>query len=286
MNQEITIPKRPWTIKWAVGILVFFTIIGNIYAMSEGRMKPVSFIGAAAIMISIFAIWQGRKWGKNLLFLYFMLFLPLLIWLTGIWMISPEYHWRFSFKYVYALVGTGALVLSVFMTFMKPSDEWFASMNGEQFYEQSQRSWHFQLTLIVISIGLGFVLITLNAMLVDFHTIEKQLMMNASTYYSKLAVLLTFESLNFLVGAMVALFPFALIMGYWKKENIFFMTRLITMGAILPVLAFPVGKTLFLFSIFFLSKVLIVGVVTYFGLRFGMWTARYFNTLRVPIEIK
>jgi len=280
-------PKRPWTIKWAVGILVFLTIIGNVYGLFEGVMNPISFIGAAVIMISILAIWQGRRWGKNLLFLYFIFFLPLLIWLTGIWMISPEYHWRFSFKYLYALVGTGALVLSVFMMFMKPSSEWFSEMAGETFKDDSQQlSWHFQLTLIVMSMGLGFVLITMYAMLVNFHTIEKQLMMNASTYYSKLAVLLSFESLDFLVGAMVALFPFTLIMGYWKKENIFFMARLITIGAILPVLAFPVGKTLFLFSIFFFSKVLIIGAVAYLGLRFGVGTARYFDTLRVPIEIK
>ncbi|MDD3597672.1 hypothetical protein [Sulfuricurvum sp.] len=279
--------KRPWTIKWSVGILVVLTVIGNIYNLSKGLMTPISFIGTAIILISLFAIWQRKKWGRNLLFFYSLLFLPLLIWLIGIWMISPEYHWRFSFKYLYALVGVGTFVLSAFMMFMKPSNEWFSEMEGETVKDDSQQlSWHFQLTLIVMSMGLGFVLITMYAMLVNFHTIEKQLMMNASTYYSKLAVLLSFESLDFLVGAMVALFPFALIIGYWKKENIFFMARLITIGAILPVLAFPVGKTFFLFSIFFFSKVLIIGVVVYLGLRFGLRAARYVDTLRVPIEIK
>jgi hypothetical protein len=29
----VTKPKRPWTIKWAVGILVFLNILGDIYTI-------------------------------------------------------------------------------------------------------------------------------------------------------------------------------------------------------------------------------------------------------------
>ncbi|GEM_PF-5971492 len=279
--------KRPWTIKWSVGILFILTVIGNAYGISKGLMKPISFIGAAIILISLFAIWQRKKWGRNLLFFYFLLFLPLLVGLTGIWIISPEYHWQFNFQYLYALLGTGMFVLSVFMTFMKPSNEWFAQMEEKKITNDPQQlSWYFQLTLIVISMGLSFVLMAINAMVVDLHTIEKNLMINSSTYYSKLVVLLSFEGLDFLIGVLIILLPFALIMGCWNKGKAFILTRLITIGAIFPMIFFTAGKTLFLFSIFFLSKILIVGVVTYIGLRFGVVTARYIDTLKVPIEIK
>jgi hypothetical protein len=278
----VTEPKRPWTIKWAVGILVFLNILGDIYTIFNSLWKPSSLIGNIVVFAILFAIWQGKRWVRNLLFIYLLFILPLLVAGSGLFVINTETYDKSAMFGLFILI---MFLISVYMMFMKSSNEWFASMNGEQFQEQSQPSWNFQLTLIGISMGLGFLVLGVNSK-VSFIPLAKEIMVHYSTYSTRFAVLLTFESLDFLIGVMVALFPFALIIGYWKKENLFFMTRLITMGAILPVLAFPVGKTLFLFSTFFFSKVLILGVVTYFGLRFGMWAARYFDTLRVPIEIK
>lgn len=282
----ITEIKRPWTIKWAVAILVLLSIVGDIYASLNGLWKPSSLIGNIIFIVILFAIWQGRRWARNLLFFYLLFGLPLIVAGSGLLFINPgAYDKPIKFWAVYGLFALGMFLISIYMMFMKPSNEWFSAIKGENVQEQVQLSWNFQLTLIGISMGLGFLVLGVNSK-ITFIPLAKEIMMNYSTYISRFAILLTFDSLVYLIGVMVAIFPFGFIIGYWKRENIFFMTRLITMGAILPVLAFPVGKTLILFSVFFFSKVLILGVVTYFGLRFGVGTARYVDTLRVPIEIK
>lgn len=279
-------PKRPWTIKWAVGILVFLSSVGDIYISSNGFWKPASLIGSVVTFAILFAIWQGRRWARNLLFFYLLFVLPLIVAGSGLFVINPGiYNQPINFWAVYSLFALGMFLSSIYMMFMKPSNEWFAAIKGESFQEQTQPSWNFQLTLIGISMGLGFLVFAVNAK-VSFIPFAKKMMMNYSTYFSKFAVLLTFESLGFLIGVVAVIFPFGFCVGYWKQENLFFMTRLITMGVILSVLLFPVGKTFFLFSMFFLSKVLIVGGIAYIGLRFGVGTARYVDTLRVPVEIK
>ena len=112
------------------------------------------------------------------------------------------------------------------------------------------------------------------------------MMLNMSTYWTRLVVLLGFESLGFLMGVMMILFPFAVLLGYWKNTHHGTIYRLITIGSVMPLLAFPVGKTFFLFSLFFFSKVVIVGAVTYLSLYAGKRIARYIDTLRLPVEMK
>jgi MFS family permease len=273
---------RPWTIKWAVGLLSFVFITGLIEGVLKHNVNLAFAAQISFILVLIFGIWRGNRWGRNLLFFILLLFLPLVVLLFGL-MIQIPSKWDIEYT-----VGVFRILISIVATvflFMKLSNEWFASMKGEQYHEQTRPSWNFQLTLIGISMGLGFLVLGVNTT-VSFIPFGKEMMVNFSTYYSRFAVLLTFESLGFLIGVMAVVLPFGFIIGYWKQENIFFMTRLITMGAILPVLAFPVGKTFFLFSTFFFSKVLIVGTIAYIGLHFGKRTARYIDTLRVPIEIK
>ncbi|MDD2368338.1 MAG: hypothetical protein PHQ90_03480 [Sulfuricurvum sp.] len=282
--EENTELKRPWTIKWAVGLLSFVFITGLIEGVLNHNVNSALLAQIAFILVLLFGIWRGNRWGRNLLFLSLLFILPLAVLLFGLMIQIPS---KWDLGYAIGVFRTLLSIVATVFLFMKLSNEWFASMKGESFQEDlKQLSWNFQLTLIVISIGLSALVIDINNRL-DLFTFMGDVIRNVLDYNERQAMLVGIDAFGFLIGAIIVLFPFGILLGYWKEGNAMLLTRLITIGSIFPMIVFSIDKTHLLFSIYLmLSQVMIVGVVVYFGLRFGMGTARYFDTLRVPIEIK
>jgi hypothetical protein len=275
---------RPWTIKWAVGLLSFVFITGLIEGMLKHNVNLAFVAQIGFILLLILGIWRGNLWGRNLLFLILLLFFPLAVLLFGLMIQIPS---KWDIEYAVGVFRTLLLIVATVFLFMKLSNEWFASMNGESFQEDSkQLSWNFQLILIGSSIGLATLVIDINNRL-DFFTLMGNVVRNVLDYNERQAMIIGIDAFGILIGTIIVLFPFGILLGYWKEGKAMLLTRLITIGSIFPMIVFSIDKTHLLFSGYLLlTQVMVVGIITYFGLRFGMWTARYFNTLRVPVEIK
>jgi len=282
-NIEVIPVKRPWTIKWSVGIQLSMMTGGIVILAVKERLPSLSIVGTILFCVLIYAVWQGRIWARNIYFFYLLFILPLLVVGIGGIILDPKNNNRLSdFEIISSILVILLFITPIVMMFMKPSREWFVTIQGKPFMERpNEVSWYLQLTVIVFSMGLGALAMSISAML-NLVPLAKEWMLNFSTYYSRLAILLGLENLSFLIGIMVIIVPFGLLIGYWKKGNTVILMRLITMGAIFPVILFAAGKTLFLLSLFFFSKVLIIGVVAYISLCFGERISNYFEKLKQP----
>lgn len=281
-NMDIIIARRPWTIKWSVGILICLLFIGIILEIIKNEWKSSSIFGSVLSLTLSFAIWQGRRWARNILFFLVLFVLPLLVVGSVLLVINPinSHDTIGKFWFIYGLFGTIIFLISIYMLFMKISNDWFASINGDISKEKENTlSWNFQLTLVGISMGIGMLVMAIYAKL-NLLPLGKEMMLNMSTYSARMAVLLGFESLGFLIAILAILFPFSVLIGYWKYQNFASIARLITIGSLLPLLAFPVGKTLFLFCLLFFSKVLMIAIIAYTGLLLGKKIKDYFIKLK------
>jgi MFS family permease len=275
--------KRPWTIKWSIGILVCLLVIGVVFEISKNEWKSSSILGNVLSFALLFAIWQGRRWARNVFFFLILFVLPLLVVSSGLLVtnLTNIYDTMNKFWFMYGLFGTVLFLISIYMLFTKTSNNWFAAVNDEVSKEDNNSlTWNFQLVLVGVSMGMGALVMAIYAKL-NLLPLGKEMILNISTYPARIAVLLGFESLGFLIGILIVLFPFAIAIGYWKHRNLGSIARLITIGSLLPLLVFPAGKTLFLFSLFFFSKVLMIGFIVYYSLKAVLKTRAYFEKLKV-----
>jgi len=229
------------------------------------------------ILVSIFGVWQGRLWARNIFFILtlpYMLFFGIGSGATVLHIGSNENFWY----ELYLATAMFSIVFFFMLIFLKPSREWFNAVNGNQAEKKTgELSWQFQLMVIVTAMGCSALGSSIAPSLLP---LAKEFMLNFSTYYSRLAILIGFDSFGFGIGNMVILFPFSALMGYWKQGNVAILTRLITIGSIFLLLLFPVGKTLLIFSGFFISKVIVIACIAYGGLISGEKVSKYVAKLK------
>lgn len=257
--------KRPWTIK------VFVTIFGLLFGMNlilflTDPSKPWVLIYDLIILVSIFGIWQGRIWARNLFFIVTLPFVFLFGIASGASILGFGSQ-ESILKELYLAFAMLSIPFLLMMIFLKPSTEWFNRLNENKLEKKlDEFSWQFQLMVIVTAMGCSVLGSSIAPSLLP---LAKEFMLNFSTYYARFAILIGFESLAFCIGNMAILFPFSVLMGYWKKGNVSILIRLITIGSIFPLLLFSPGKTLLLFSGFFISKVIVIACIAYGGLVLG-----------------
>jgi len=261
-----SLPKRPWTIKVLVGILCPLVLLGLIFYIIGGEYNYSGFILDIVLFVLLIGIWQGRIWARNLFFIITLPWVLLYGIASGATILNLMSHENFWYQ-LYLAVAMISIPLLLMMIFLKPSRDWFNAVNGKKSEKKSgELSWQFQLMVIIIAMGCS----TLGAYIApSLLSLAKEFMLNFSTYYSRFAILLGFESLSFGSGNMAILFPISILMGYWKRGNVAILTRLIMLGSSFILLLFPVGQTLLLFSGFFISKVIVIGCIAYGGLILG-----------------
>src|SRR3989339_676962 len=169
------------------------------------------------ILVSIFGVWQGRLWARNIFFILtlpYMLFFGIGSGATVLHIGSNENFWY----ELYLATAMFSIVFFFMLIFLKPSREWFNAVNGNQAEKKTgELSWQFQLMVIVTAMGCSALGSSIAPSLLP---LAKEFMLNFSTYYSRLAILIGFDSFGFGIGNMVILFPFSALMGYWKQGNV------------------------------------------------------------------
>lgn len=268
--------KRPWSIKFfvvVVGLLFTIGLITSLFDLS----KPWKLIYNLIILVSIFGVWQGRVWARNI---FFILTLPYILFFglgSGATLLNVHSNQNLWYQF-YIAIAMISIVFLFLMTFLKPSRHWFNTVNGNKSEKKSaELSWQFQLMIILTAMVCSALGPSITPSLLP---LAKEFMLNFSTYYSRFAILIAFESLSFFIGNMAILFPFSVSIGYWKKGNIAILTRLITIGSIFILLLFPVGETVFVFSGFFISKVIVIACTAYLGLILGKKLSDYVVKLK------
>lgn len=281
MNENTVFSKQPWTVRWALGILGTMIAVGNVYVISNGGWTSSSLVSDVIAAVILFLIWQGRRWARNILFFYLLFILPLMVAGSGLLLVNPINYDRFADGwFIYGFLATFGFMASMVLLFSKRSNEWFALVNGDvEQKSPSHPSWNLQLVLIVSSMGLGFLAMGIAAM-VNLLPLGKEVAFNFSDPVLRLAVLSGFMGLEHFIGSITVFFPFGLFLGYWRKGNSAVFTRLMTIGAIFPMLLFLPGKTLGLISLFFLEKLVITVVVIYISLKIGEKISGYFGRLK------
>lgn len=267
-----SLPKRPWPIKVLVGILFPIVSLGLIFSIGSGEYNYGAFIINIVLFVLLIAIWQGKIWARNLFFIVTLPWVLLYGIASGATILHSMSHENFWYQ-LYLAVAMISIPFFLMMIFLKPSRDWFNAVNGKKSEKKSgELSWQFQLMVIITAMGCSALGTSIAPSLLP---LAKEFMLNFSTYYSRFAILIGFESLSFGIGNMVILFPLSILMGYWKKGNIAILTRLIMIGSIFILLLFPAGKTLLVFSAFFISKVIVIGCIAYGGLILGEKVSNY-----------
>lgn len=290
MEKQIVVPKRPWIIKGFVIIFgVMFTT--NLITFFSDPSKPWALIYNLIILVSIFGIWQGRYWARNLFLVLMIPFFLVTSFLLVLTLLNLGGTGEFRDN-IHPLLGSISSVILILIPFLKPAQRWFDELNPKLSNKGNGLSWQYQLMLTVASIGVGFLAISMSPQFDFFSSLIKEwIQLNHPSYWGKFAILLFSVNLSTLIGAFIVEFPFGLVLGYLRREYRFLLWRLITLGAFFPVYTsyFVLGNRIENFT-FFISIALLnlttISMVVLFGLVMGEKMARYIDTLRVPIEIK
>ncbi|OHD87115.1 hypothetical protein [Sulfuricurvum sp. RIFCSPLOWO2_12_FULL_43_24] len=282
--------KRPWTIK--VFVIIFGVLFGiKLISFLTDTTQTWAFIYFLIISISIFGIWQGRNWARNLFLVLMMPFFLLTFFLALYALLNLSNTSEFRENLYLILSSILSLVLMV-IPFLKRSAEWFDRELKTSSEKAKGIPWQYQLMLTVASIGVGFLAISMSPQFGFFSSFIKEwIQINHPSYWGKFAILLFSVNLSTLIGAFIVEFPFSLVLGYLKREYRFLLWRLITLGGFFPVYTtyFVLGNRTENFTFFIsiaLLNLITISLVALFGLAMGEKMARYVDTLRVPIEIK
>jgi hypothetical protein len=290
MEENIEL-KRPWIIK--VFVIVFGIMFGiSSLAYFSNPSKPWALIYHLIIMISVFGIWQGRYWARNLFLvliipfflIIFFLFVGTLLSLSGI---EEEYK------------GTGSLMLTsifsltlIFIPFFKSAKKWFDEVNSTFSKDNaSGLSWQFQLIITISSIALGFIVISLSSHFEFLSFVKTWAQSTHPSYWNKVALFLLSINLSMSLSAFMVEFPFGLILGYVKRGYKFLLWRLISIGVFFPIYTsyFVFGNKTEHFTFFVaiaVTNLVAISLIFLLGMVAGEKIGRYIDTLRVPVEIK
>jgi hypothetical protein len=279
-------PKRPWTIK--IFVIIFGLSFGiSLITLFSNSSKPWVLIYDLIILVSIFGIWQGRIWARNLFFIVTIPYTLLFGIASGAMILDFGSH-KSILNDLYLATAMLSIIFLFTMIFLKPSREWFNAVNGNKLKKKSDElSWQFQVMIVVVSIGVGFLGMALSAK-INLVPLAKELALlhdNHPTYILKAAYLFFFLNLSFFIGAMVVMFPLGLILGSWKIEHRLLMWRLIIIGMFFPLIVqyFVLGKSenyIGYFIAIFLMNLIVIGAVIYYGLFLGGKIKDYFVKLK------
>lgn len=265
----ITETKRPWTIKWSVGLLSFVFITGFIEEVSKHNVNlALHTIQITLISVMLLAIWRGYVWGRNILFLYTLLIFPVLVILLGLTIMEP---FTLNFTQFFQILFISAMVL----LFMKPSNEWFAMMRGESILEETQSLyWYFQLAISTFFIGVGVLAAYINGKL-ELLVLMRDVIHSLINQNERFTMIVAIDAFGFLIGAIAVVLPFGVLLGYWKHHYRHQLIRLIIYGVTLSTLIFASGKTIFDFSMYFVSKFIVIVFITFVSLMLGTKIREY-----------
>jgi hypothetical protein len=293
INMEVIVEtKRPWTIKVVVGILFPIVTVGLIFYILGGEYNYKGFLVDIVLFVLLIGIWQGRIWARNLFFIVTLPFTLLYGIASGAVILgfgSDKSIWY----QLYLATAMLSIPLLFMLIFLKPSREWFNSVNGNQSEKKSSElSWQFQVMVVIASIGVGFLGMALSAK-IDLLPLAKELALlhgNHPTYAIKAAYLFFFLNLSFFIGAIIAIFPLGLILGSWKIEHKILIWRLIIIGMFFPLIVqyFVLGKSenyLGYFIAIFLMNLIMIGAIIYYGLFLGGKIKDYFVKLKLLNKI-
>lgn len=271
--------KRPWTIK------VFTVVFGLMYGLSLFQFfydltKPLLFIYMLSIVVSVYGIWQGRYWARNLFFILTIPMIFLLFFGSGAILVQMN-----TINDLFIAFGTLLFASMYLLIFFKQSRVWFQKVNSNNSKSGTSKfTWQMQLMVIVIAIVLGALAEAINAKL-DLIPLMSELARNFVSPYSKMTIGVTIHALGFLIGAAVTLLPFIVLMGIWKNKFHFLIGRLIGIGVVIPlmVIFFILGKNdriNIYIGLFFLSSVIVAILIIYFGLLLSKKASWIFENLQ------
>ena len=291
MNQEITIPKRPWTIKVFVGTLFTIATFGLIFYMFGREYNAIGFIADIVLFVLLIGIWQGRSWARNLFFIAAIPYILIFGIASGVTILGFGSHENF-WQQFYLSIAMLSIPFFLMLTFLKPSRVWFAAMNEKKSEKKSNElSWQFQLMVILVSM-----IITILTMALDISfnlmPLAKELILlqdNNPTLILKITYSFFFLFLGYFIGNMIVVLPYGVIIGSWKTEHRLLLLRLSIIGMLFPLITFyfilnksdHIG---FLFIIF-LMNLIVSGTVVYGGLVLGEKLKLYINTLKMKKKL-
>ncbi len=284
------IPKRPWVIK--VFVIIFGVMfVTNLITFLADSSKPWVLIYNLIILVSIFGIWQGRYWARNLFLVLMIPFFLMTSFFLVLTLVNLGGVGEFR-ENIRLLLGSGFSLILILIPFLKPVQKWFDELNPKLSKEKKNGlSWQFQLIIAVTSIGLGFIAMSLDSSFESLSFAKKWIQVYQPSYWGKVTIFLFSINLSVLIGALIVELPFGVILGYFKTAYRFLLWRLITIGTFFPVYTvyFILGnqtENFILFIYIAITNFIVISLVAFFGLLIGEKIARYLDTLRVPIEIK
>jgi hypothetical protein len=235
------------------------------------------------LLVLLIGIWQGRIWARNLFFLSMLPFMLVFGYEVG-GMIFGIFNGKSIKIGIYTI-----LPFLILITFLKSSQEWFTAINPPKPEKKSgELSWQFQLIVIVVSMGIGFIDLGLYLKF-NLLPLAKELIFlqdNHPTFFIKATYMFFSLNLDFFISDLLVLFPLGLILGSWKKEYRLLLWRLIIIGILFPLLLTyffldTKGDHIGMYFIVFLMNLLISGTVVYGGLVLGEKLKLYINTLKM-----
>lgn len=204
MEENEAIPKRPWTIKVLVGILFPIVTVGLIFYIIGGEYNYSGFITDIVLFVLLIGIWQGRIWARNLFFIVTLPFTLLYGIASGATILGFGHDGNIWYE-LYLATAMLSIPFLFMLIFLKPSREWFNAINGNKSAKKpGELSWQFQLMIVIISVGLGFLVMAVSAN-INLLPLAKQLtfLQNNPSFLLKATILLFFINISVLIGTFI-----------------------------------------------------------------------------------
>jgi len=281
-QHENRIHQRPWSIKYALAILLITVIYGLTYTITKDGLNFPTLFSMAVFSVLLFGIFKGKILARNI---FLIISLPTLLFsAVGSVAMLPNIM---SDIYIIKEIIYFSIIIPIpyVLLFVKPSQEWFLAMKDTDVKTETNiMSWNFQLTLIILSIAISIGIMLLDISFDNIDELMKEKYINEN--FRKIAVITKLIISQFF-HSLIVLLPFGMIIGYWKKDNLFILTRLITIGvALSSMLVFTSERNLVTMGSLFLIKVIITASITYFSVAFGIKIYTYFNKDKIGKQQK
>jgi len=258
------LPQRPWSVNYALFILFITALYGFIFEIIKDTFNLTILLNITIYFAVLFAIFKGSILIRNI---FFIISTPVLLFFAIGSVTMLQNLTSDTDTVIRTIIFSLSIITSYVMLFMKPSQEWFLAMKGSIIKKEAHTiSWNFQLTLIILSITIGIIIILLEMSFIDINELMQR---DYSNERFRIAAIIAKLSISLFISSLIVLLPFGMLIGYWKKINSSVLTRLITMGVILPSMPFTSGNTIEIMGYFFIVKVVMTAFITYFSINIG-----------------
>ncbi|MDD2791334.1 MAG: hypothetical protein PHU40_11825 [Sulfurimonas sp.] len=259
-----TILQRPWSVNYALFILFITALYGFLFKITKNTFDFITLINMMVYCAVLFGMFKGKILVRNI---FFIISIPTLLILAIGSVTMIQKPMSDTYTIIETVLFSIIIATSYVMLFMKSSQEWFCAMEGSNVKKESHTiSWNFQIALIILSIVIGVAIMLLD---ISFVNIKELVQGSYPNERFRIMAIITNLSISLLVSSLILLLPFGMAIGYWKKANPFILTRLITMGVVLPSMPFISGNTLMIIGSFFIIKVILTAYITYLSVAFG-----------------